>query len=419
MIRAVGQPPAAPALATGRGSHAFLAQSPAIATRPRFPMHSSNMPHQPRLDHIRCLAAGLVFAFHLVHLFYLHWQPTPDKPWFGLISEGHTGVGLFFTLSGFLFMQIALHHQRIDYGDFIRNRFLRIFPLFVTVFFLAISISRDKFNPQDALYLFFSNLGQAPTSNTFITGAAWTISLEFSFYLVFPFLGRFVRERGAGFLVRLLALMLLFKLGAYLVTERSTHMFYSTLVGRFDQFLIGMLAAVLFVRHRARLARFGLPLLGVAAVAVVLNSALQARYASYFLPAPKQAFWVVWSMFEASGWALLIAAWQLAPVRVPARLDRLLCRGGEISFSFYLLHGLVLYIAHQFLGPLTLTGRVITDSLLIGVPLYFVTWQVAALSYEAIEKPFLGLRRQYGARPEARPPHFHEYQEAKRAAEVS
>ncbi|AQV96379.1 acyltransferase [Cupriavidus necator] len=378
-------------------------------------MRSSNLPHQPRLDHIRCLAAGLVFAFHLVHLFYLHWQPAADKPWFGLISEGHTGVGLFFTLSGFLFMQIGLHHERIDYGDFIRNRFLRIFPLFVTVFVLAISISRDNFNPQDVLYLFFSNLGRAPTSNTFITGAAWTISLEFSFYLVFPFLSRFVREHGAGFLLRLLALMLLFKVGAWLVTERSTHMFYSTLVGRFDQFLIGMLAAVLFARHRARLARLGMPLLAAAVLLVVLNSALQARYASYFLPVPRQAYWIFWSMLEAGAWALLITAWQVAPVRMPARLDRLLCRGGEISFSFYLLHGMVLYIAHQVLGPVVLTGRVMVDSLLIGVPLYFLCWQVAALSYEAIEKPFLGLRRRYGERL----PHTQQFQAPKDTAEVS
>jgi peptidoglycan/LPS O-acetylase OafA/YrhL len=366
-------------------------------------MRSPNLPHQPRLDHIRCLAAALVFLFHLVHLFYLHWQPAADRPWLGLVSEGHTGVGLFFTLSGFLFMQIALHHERIDYADFVRNRFLRIFPLFVTVFFLAISVSRDRFNPQDALYLFFSNLGQAPTSNTFITGAAWTISLEFSFYLVFPFLGRFAKERGL-FLVRLLLLMLLFKVGAYFVTERSTHMFYSTLLGRFDQFLIGMLAAVLYVRHKDKVSRMGLPLLLGAVVIVYLNSAVQAKYASYFLPAPKQVFWIFWSMLEAAGWALLIVAWQVAPVRLPRWLDRLLCRGGEISFSFYLLHGLVLFLAHRLLGSVSITGKVMVDSILIGIPLYFVTWQVAALSFETIEKPFLTMRRRYGERQHSHHP---------------
>jgi peptidoglycan/LPS O-acetylase OafA/YrhL len=365
-------------------------------------MYSQNLPHQPRLDHIRCLAALLVFLFHVFHLFYLNWQPASERPWLGLLSEGHTGVALFFTLSGFLFMQIALHHEHIDYGDFIRNRFLRIFPLFVTVYFIAISVSRDRFNAQDALYLFFSNLGQAPTSNSFITGAAWTISLEFTFYLVFPFLGRFAKERGPAYLIKLLALMLLFKLAAYQVTERSTHMFYSTLVGRFDQFLIGMLAALLYQRHRERLTRIGLPLLAAALLMVFVDSALQAKYASYFLTVPKQRFWIFWSMLEASGWALLITAWQAAPLRVPARLDKLLCRGGEISFSFYLLHGMVLYLVHQALNGRTLTGRPLIDGTLLAVVLYVVTWQVAALSYETIEKPFLSLRRRYGERLHAR-----------------
>lgn len=39
----------------------------------------------------------------------------------------------------------------INYGDFMRNRFLRIFPLFFTVFLVAASIGRDKFQPQDIL----------------------------------------------------------------------------------------------------------------------------------------------------------------------------------------------------------------------------------------------------------------------------
>jgi len=362
-------------------------------------MHSPNLPHQPRLDHIRCLAAAIVFLYHTFHLYYFHWQPLSDRPWLGLVSEGHTGVGLFFTLSGFLFMQIALHHERIDYADFVRNRFLRIFPLFVTVFFIAISINRDHFNAQDALYLFFSNLGQAPTSNTFITGAAWTISLEFSFYLVFPFLGRFAKERGAGYLLRLLALMLLFKLGAYAVTERSTHMLFSTLVGRFDQFLIGMLAALLYRQHQATLARRGLALLAAAVLLVCAANFAMAKHASYFLAMPKQKFWIFWSMLEAGSWALFITAWQVAPLRLPQWLDRLLSRGGEISFSFYLLHGLVVYLAHDALGPVTITGKTLLDGSITAAVLYILTWIVASLSYDCIEKPFLALRRRYGAEP--------------------
>ncbi|MBS0355068.1 MAG: acyltransferase [Proteobacteria bacterium] len=359
-------------------------------------MRSLNLAYEPRLDHIRCLAASMLFLFHLYHLNYLHWQPASDRPWLGLLVEGHTGVGLFFTLSGFLFMSIALHYDHLNYADFVRNRFLRIFPLFVTVYFIAISVSRDRFNAQDVLYLFFSNLGQAPTSNSFITGAAWTISVEFTFYLVFPFLGRFAKEQGVPYLLRLLALMLVFKVGAYFVTERSTHMFYSTLVGRFDQFLIGMLAAMLSARWKQQMVRYGTPLLVLAAILVVAACTAQARYASYFLPQPKQVFWIFWSFIESGCWALFICAWLAAPLRIPVWLDRALCRGGEISFSFYLLHGLVLFILHELLGELKITGRVWLDGGVLVLIAYPLVWIVANLSYQAIEKPFLTLRRRYG-----------------------
>lgn len=361
-------------------------------------MRSSNLAYQPRIDHLRCVAASLVFLFHVFHYYYQHWKPTSERPWLGLLSEGHTGVALFFTLSGFLFMLIAQGGGAIDYRTFVRNRFLRIFPLFVTVFVVAISIGRDEFRPADALYLFFSNLGAAPTSNTFITGPAWTISVEFAFYLVFPFLARFAIAGGPGYLVRLIALMLLFKLAAYGVTERSTHMFFSTILGRFDQFLVGMLAAQLVTAHRDWALRHG-ALLWAGAFLVPLNSFLQARYASYFLDDPHQAFWITWSTQEAIGWALLIVAYQVAGPRWPAWLERLLRRGGEISFSFYLLHGLVIFTVYRYVGPLVVTGRPLIDGMLNVALLYPLVWLVASVSYETIERPFLSLRKQYVSVP--------------------
>ncbi len=134
----------------------------------------------------------------------------------------------------------------LTYFDFMRNRFLRIFPLFLFIFFVAISIGRNEFRAADVLYLFFSNLGAAPTSNSFITGAAWTISIEFTFYAVFPFIAMAVMKKGPSYIFQIIFILLFFKLGAYFISENPKHMFYSTLLGRFDQFLMGMLAAMAY-----------------------------------------------------------------------------------------------------------------------------------------------------------------------------
>jgi peptidoglycan/LPS O-acetylase OafA/YrhL len=359
-------------------------------------MKSLNFPYNPRVDQLRWLAATIVFLFH----FYLGYVgrggvPLPNA-WLGVVTEGHTGVGLFFTLSGFLFMQIALHQQTLVYRDFIRNRFLRIFPLYFTVFLLAVSIGRDKFVPQDILYLLASNLGLAPTSSNPITGAAWCISLEFLFYMVFPFLARFAMERGPRYLLSLLGLMLFFKLAAFTVNQNSTLMYFSTFVGRFDQFLIGMLAAQLFQRHEALLRRWAGVLLPLSILIALGDSALQTHI-SRFNTDPHSKFWIVWSLLESAGWACVIVSWLAYGRALPAWLDRVLCHGGKISFSFYLLHMIVLYLLGDWFGLPVLTGHVRIDAALALVMAYAITWGLATLSYVTIEEPFLRMRRGYGA----------------------
>ena len=364
-------------------------------------MHSLNLPYDPRIDQLRWLAATLVFLFHFQLEVRGLGGPALTSSWAALVTEGHTGVGLFFTLSGFLFMRIALANTNIVYGEFLRNRLLRILPLYLAVFLVATSIGRDTFVPQDLLYLFASNLGHAPTSGTVVTGAAWTISLEFTFYLVFPFLARFALQRGQRYLWQLLALMVFFKLAAYTVNDNSTLMYFSTFVGRFDQFLTGMLAALLHRQHQARLRRQASWLLPLATALVVGNTTALHSLAP-FGAAPGSAFWMVWSMVESAGWAALILAWVGFARRLPQPLERLLCQGGKVSFSFYLLHMGVLHVLARGVGLLRPGGPGFFDTALMLAVCYAAAWAVASLSYHGIEAPFLGMRRRYSRDEPAR-----------------
>jgi peptidoglycan/LPS O-acetylase OafA/YrhL len=359
-------------------------------------MESLNIRYNPRIDQLRWLAATLVFLFHFQLEYRGAGGATLAGPWAALVTEGHTGVGLFFTLSGFLFMQIALVQKQIAYGGFVRNRVLRIFPLFLTIFLVATSIGRDKFQPQDLLYLFATNLGMAPTSGTVVTGAAWTISVEFLFYLLFPFLARFAMERGPRYLLKLLALMVFFKVAAYSVNGNSTLMFFSTFVGRFDQFLVGMLAAMLFQRWRAPLQRWSPYLLSASAALVVADTAL-LHIEAPFGAAPRSAFWIWWSMMESAGWAAFIVAWVAFLPRLPALAERALCQGGKVSFSFYLLHMGVLHVLATRVGLVHPTGVGWLDAALMLALSYGATWALATLSYNTIEEPFLRMRRSYGS----------------------
>ncbi len=361
-------------------------------------MRSLNIQYNPRIDQLRWLAATLVFLFH----FHLEYRRLGGNglvnPWTSMIIEGHTGVGLFFTLSGFLFMQIALRQRQIRYGEFLRNRVLRIAPLYVVIFLVATSISRDKFQPQDLLFFFASNLGMPPTSQTVITGAAWTISLEFLFYLVFPFLARFAIERGVRYLAGWLVLLLFFKAAAFTVNTNSTLMYFSTFVGRFDQFIIGMIAAMTYARHEATLRRWAPFLVLASAALVVWNTRLMHVNAS-FLTAPHASFWIIWTMLESAGWALLILAWVAFKPGFQGPLGRVLSHGGKISFSFYLLHMAVLHVLAEAFGLARPTGIGWLDAAFMAACAYVVTWALATLSFNIVEEPFLRGRRSYGALP--------------------
>jgi peptidoglycan/LPS O-acetylase OafA/YrhL len=358
---------------------------------------SRNLRYIPEIDQLRLLAALLVFGFHFFHMYKGGWVSLPDHAWLGLITEGHTGVSLFFVLSGFIFMTIAAEGEAIAYGRFLRNRLLRIAPLFLTVFVVAISIQRDRFVATDLLYVFVTNIGNPPTSWHIVTGPAWSISVEFAFYLVFPFLALFVRQQGARYLVKLILMLMVIKLGAYVASENSKLMLYSTLVGRFDQFLIGMLAGLIYHRRQDWLYRHGRLLLVAGALLTVIAVGVQARYASFFLPDQKQPFWIIWGTIEALCWAGVTLGFVTSRISFGARLDRVLTTGGAWSFSIYMWHALILFTAHQLLGPVGGTG--IVALALNGVVLLGATLAFSWLSYSLIEQPFLGLRTRYVETP--------------------
>jgi peptidoglycan/LPS O-acetylase OafA/YrhL len=57
-------------------------------------------------------------------------------PLAAVVIEGHTAVGLFMGLSGFIFT-FGAGDRAVRYAPFLRNRILRIYPLFLFVFLVG------------------------------------------------------------------------------------------------------------------------------------------------------------------------------------------------------------------------------------------------------------------------------------------
>jgi peptidoglycan/LPS O-acetylase OafA/YrhL len=355
-------------------------------------VRSAQTPYLERLDHLRFFAAALVVMFHFFHAY------APDlrarNPLVSLIDEGHTGIGLFMVISGFIFTYIA-RDRAVRYAPFLVSRIARIYPLFTFAVFLQLMIGTYN---EERNYGFLALLGwlmpfrseTVPLSPYFVQ--LWTIWVEFQFYLLFPFLHGFALRAGRRYLLALLALFVVFRARVYLATGSVRFLAYETIFGRMDQFLVGMLAARLYLRHAGGA---GNPLYALAAsVAAVLGVHAFSRAIGY--TNLSSAGWVLWPTFEALLWAAVLVTYLDARLALPALASRLLAACGAASFSIYVMHNLVIAVFRRHAETLSLPvashAQVLATGALIVLP---AVMAVAALTYTLIERPFFSFRRSY------------------------
>ena len=365
-------------------------------------MHTQQHPYLSRLDHLRFLAASLVVLFHFFH--HTQGDLRSANPLVSLIDEGHTGIALFMVISGFIFTVIA-GHKDIDYGGFIRNRIIRIYPLLIVAACLQLFIStyNDHRN-----YGFLQLLGWLMPFRSETIGLSpyfqqmWTIWVELQFYLIFPFLILFARRYGSRYLVGVLGLLFVLRALVFAASGEVRYIAYETLFGRLDQFVLGMLLGRLWLAQGkdAPTAQPGLHWLWLLPVSALVLGGLHLFSLQVGFAELKSPLWTVWPLVEGAlwggfVWVYLLVRWP-GPEAVKARVDRALAAMGAISFSTYVFHNLVLAAYNKHAGVVPFTGLERLDTILTGMvcvlPLVML---MAAFTYQLIEKPFLSLRRSY------------------------
>jgi len=118
-------------------------------------------------------------------------KPLLFFPLGALISSGSTGVSYLFILSGFV-MTIVYYKpgQKFDHFSFWRNRFIRLYPLYIFAFFLTCVYYYDslfKIKPEKILANIFIIQSWIPKYAQSFNYVAWSMTVEIFFYLFFPF----------------------------------------------------------------------------------------------------------------------------------------------------------------------------------------------------------------------------------------
>lgn len=155
--------------------------------------------HQNRvlsMEGLRGFAVALVFLVHY-HTLFILWVSdgslTLTISTF-LRSIGHSGVDLFFVLSGYLIYGAAIK-KAINYHKFMVRRVRRIYPTFLAVFmiYLALSFvfpseSKLPANMFNSIIYVIQNLLLLPGIFPIepIITVAWSLSYEIFYYLALP-----------------------------------------------------------------------------------------------------------------------------------------------------------------------------------------------------------------------------------------
>jgi peptidoglycan/LPS O-acetylase OafA/YrhL len=361
---------------------------------------SKNVRYLPGVDHLRGLAVVLMVVYHAIQQIGHPGNPFPKahNPLSALVIEGHTAVALFMVLSGFI-LTFGADRSQLRYGGFMKNRLLRVAPMYIVVLLIGAYTFPGQYSFSGFLQYFTLQATAPLTSPEFgpFSAVLWTISVEFAFYLVFPFLLMFLQRYGMRYLLGVLLLANVVR-GLAGVSNPATIGLtsYFTIVGRIDQFVVGMLGAWLLRRGYVRWR--GGRALGVAlAGAVGITLALWAynQHGSFLAAGRWKAHW---PLVEGVAWALVVVGWVAFTEGRTGRMARWLTLPGVVSYSAYLLHYPIVIAVRERGWHLVGHGSVNAAALTI-VFILPVTFAVAALAYLVVERPFMELRVRYLVAP--------------------
>jgi peptidoglycan/LPS O-acetylase OafA/YrhL len=356
--------------------------------------------YMPQLDGLRAFAVGAV----LIHHFF---QPAR----IGGVDLALLGVWLFFVLSGFLITGILLRSRdQVDYSgypsgfvlrQFYIRRFLRIFPLYYSVLFLAATV--DLGDVRDTIfwhlaymsnYLFATHQYWGP-----VTAHFWSLSVEEQFYILWPALILFAPRRLLlKLVISAIAIGPVFRLAAHFL-DFNWIARLTVLPASLDALGLGALLAycshyagekpILIKRLKQCICWVGVP-------GLILLLCLQKLETYKLVSHVTQNSWFIEPVLWALMFVWVINRASLGFTGVGAKILEFnpLAYTGKISYGIYVYHPFV-YVLLPILFYRTdidffLLPRLLQFGLLVGT-----TIGMAAISWHFFESPINSLKNRF------------------------
>lgn len=342
------------------------------------------------IDGLRGFSALSVFVFHLVltHRFIETgiWD-VPGSRFYALL--GPVGVSLFFMITGFLFWGKMLRAKgRPRWRELYIGRLFRIGPMYLFVVFVMLYIvfTRTGFQlhePADVVagsvlqWLALGTIDTQPDVNGYrathvLAGVTWTISYEWAFYASLVATAYFARGRTH----------LIFVFGALALCLAGKVLLRVDAMGFAVLFLCGMaVASLLHENMKLRMSHNLSSTLALACLAIVFATSTSG-YGTLTAMLLTLFFYLVCSGTSVFG--LLTTT--------PA------CRLGNISYSLYLMQGLVLTLVFAIAPIRSFAMASPQQYWAIGIVCACVLLLGAALGYAFVERPGIALGKRLARR---------------------
>lgn len=295
------------------------------------------------LDGIRGLAVLLVFFDHG----YLGFGPR----------LGQAAVYLFFILSAFLMFLPFFKHRKVSLQEYFKRRIFRVVPLYWVMIFIYV-IERFITNTigymtfEKILYNMFFLQGLSGTNPPFdfrLITQSWTLVIEMQFYLCIPVIAYFLMKNSRGIykkLVFLYSIGFLSRFILYFLTDLNYG--YPFFIIYLDLFTVGILLSYLCANDKLKnvYKHINLPLkILIVAFFIITGALTNLKFGQDFV------MFIIIPLFCTFSFFFFIMA--LEGAKNNSFLSKILNNKilvfiGEIGYSFYLIHFIVLkYVGHS------------------------------------------------------------------------
>lgn len=334
-----------------------------------------------QLTFTRFIAAIAVVMMH----FGKHVFPFSHESIGFLVKSGGVGVSYFFILSGFVMVIAYGKNPNIDFLSYQKNRFARIYPVYllglILVLFYILFIVQQEIGFKEIMLHASALQAWVPETALNLNFPGWSVSVEFFFYLLFPFIYNYFYTKQKFKTILFVSIILWFisllfinwalKGNIFYISEKNTLNFlHSFPLFHLNQFLIGNIAGFYFLeKWNTKSKNYDLHILLVFIVLIALiKMKLPVDYSNGFL-------------------AIVFLPLILLQALNTGSLTRLFKSNaavflGEISYSIYILHYPIHLFVKYFLKMFGINGEL--KLLLIYIPVLIV---FSALSYTYIETP--------------------------------